>query len=107
MRPHENGLSLNKLIFSAAMRVTTRPPVRFYVWIIIALAFTGYLFFAGMVLWGALFYGVFGIILLYWAICGKDCRITLGKESVSIKFHKTFWRTDMQPLEDIVDIEFI
>jgi hypothetical protein len=89
------------------MRLTTKPPFRFYVWIAIALAFTLYLFFAGMVLWGALFYGVFGIMLLYWVVSGKDCRIALGNDSIAIKFHKTFWRTDIHQLEDIVDVEFI
>jgi hypothetical protein len=85
----------------------TKPPLKFYTFLAFSIFFTTYLFIAGMVLWGALIYGLFGIVLLYWIACGKDCRIGLNNESLIIKFHKTFWKKKILPLIDIDQIEFI
>jgi hypothetical protein len=89
------------------MHVITKPPLKFFFWVLVSPSFTAYLAVEGMVLWGALFYGIFGITLLYWSISSKDCRIQLNSERLEVIFHRTFWKRKTFFVKDIDRIEFI
>jgi len=89
------------------MRFTTRPPLKFFVWILISLSFTIYLLINGMVFWGAIIYGILGIVELYWAVSNKDCRMTLHANALEIGFHRTFWTKHRFSLNDVDALEFV
>lgn len=89
------------------MVITTKPPFKFYIWMLLTVGFITYLVVEGMILWGALFYGLFGIALLYWVVSGKDCRISLNAETLEITYNKTFWKKRQVSLKDLEQITFI
>jgi hypothetical protein len=88
------------------MKLTTKPPIKFFVFITLSIFFTVYLIVEGMVVMGALFYGT-GSLFIYWISSNKDCRITLTETTLEINFYRTFWKKNIYQLNEITRVDFI